>query len=37
MEIPKAAKPRRQSDENALASAEQQREMPEEGLMMAES
>jgi hypothetical protein len=37
MGMPKAAKLRGYSDENALASAEQQQEMPEEGLTMAES
>jgi hypothetical protein len=37
MGMRKAAKLRGQSDENALASVEQQREMPEEGLTMAES
>jgi hypothetical protein len=37
MGMRKATKPRRQSDEYALASAEQQPEIPEEGLTMAES
>jgi hypothetical protein len=37
MGMPKAAKLRGQSDENALAGAEQQREIPEEGTTKAES
>jgi hypothetical protein len=37
MGMPKAAKLRGQSDENALASAEQQQEMPEEGITITES
>jgi hypothetical protein len=36
MGIPKAATLRGESDENTLASAEQQQEMPDEGITIAE-